>query len=706
MSVTACPGCASSELAVESGRAAVGMPTHHLVLPGIHCGACIRGVETTLNARPDISDARVNLTRKRVSVTSKPGADPTPWIEDLARAGYEAHEAKESEIRSSDDMLLHLGIAGFAMMNVMLLSVAVWSGAADSTRDFLHWVSAAIALPATAFAAQPFFKNALAALRVGRLNMDVPISLAIVLACGMSLYEVAIGGEHAWFDAALALTFFLLAGRVLDQRLRRAARSAAENLAALEPTRVLRIENGERISRPITEIDVGDRIWLAAGARVPVDATLISGTAEIDRSALTGESDAISVSRDATVHAGDIAITGPVEILATAVGEDTTLRRLTQLVSTAENARGRYHGLADRAAAIYTPAVHIISAAAFLGWLIATGDVRLALNVAVATLIITCPCALGLAVPAVAVAATSRLYQEGVLVKSDTGLERLAESDLVVFDKTGTLTKRTLTIPSDVELPHRQVLRALAEASDHPLSRELRQTLSDTAPVPVTDVSEEPGVGVSAIWNGQAVSITRAAENGRHTVFRIGETEFALESEESLLPNAIEAVKRLNALGLKTAMMTGDAPSRADAIARQLGIQEVWSEVSPHQKLKIVHDLKTSGHKVLMVGDGLNDTAAMTEANASIAPGSALEASRNAADMVVLSEDLRHIPYAVEVARTARRRIIQNFSIAALYNSIAVPIAVLGFATPLAAAIAMSTSSITVILNSIRGSLR
>jgi len=476
----ACPGCAT--VAPDDARHDWDMqPTHTLVLPTIHCAACIGSVERTLNAFPQIRFARVNLTQKRAMVSADPGADPSPWIAALNDAGFEAHEAHDADSEtnaSGHDLLLRLGIAGFAMMNVMLLSVAVWSGAADTTRDFLHWVSAAIALPAAAFSAQPFFKNAWSALRVRRLNMDVPISLAILLACGMSLFEVIHGGAHAWFDAALSLTFFLLAGRVLDQRMRRAARSAADNLAALEPARVTRIEADVRRQRLISDIAVGDTLWLAAGGRVPVDAELAEGQAMVDRSAITGESDPIECKAGDHLYAGDILLDGPNTLIATRVGEDTSLRRIAQLVATAEAARGRFRGLAERAADIYTPAVHIIAAAAFIGWMIATGDARLSINVAIAALIITCPCALGLALPAVGVTATSRLFRDGLLVKSDTALERLATVDTVVFDKTGTLTQRSLKVPSEITSDHLSALKALADASDHPLSKTLAHSVT------------------------------------------------------------------------------------------------------------------------------------------------------------------------------------------------------------------------------------
>ena len=698
MACPACPGEPGEGFTVE----VPGAPTHQLLLPGISCAGCIRGVERALAACDGITDARVNLTTKRVAITARPGADPTPWIEALAQSGYEAHEAGDQTIadNAGQSLLAHLGVAGFAMMNVMLLSVAVWSGAADTTREFLHWISAAIALPATAFAAQPFFRNAWRALSAGRLDMDVPISLAILLACGMSLWEVAHGGAHAWFDAALSLTFFLLVGRYLDQRMRQVARSAARDLAALEPARVIRIEGGQRVRRPLAEVAVGDILWLEAGARVPVDGVLAGGTIEIDRSAITGESTAISCRDGDALVAGDVALSGPLSLRATAVGEDTTLRRTARLMAQAETARSKYSGLAARAAAVYTPLVHIIAAAAFTGWLAATGDIRMALNVAIATLIITCPCALGLAVPAVGVAATSRLYRQGVLVKSDTALERLAGIDTVLFDKTGTLTRPGLTPPSNLGSAETQVLRALADASAHPLCRSLRSEMGGIAPAPLDRIAEEAGSGVTAQWQGVPVRLGRG-ENGE-TSLAIGDRQWPLERRDTPLPDATDAVADLKARGYTVCLITGDS---ADAAARQdatFGFDRVWSAISPEGKCKAVQALQNEGHKVLMVGDGLNDAAALAAADASIAPGSALDISRSAADLVLVSGRLGDIAATLETASTARRRILQNFAIAAVYNMVAVPAAVAGLATPLAAAIAMSASSLTVISNALR----
>ena len=705
MSVAACPGCTAGGEVADALAGDQTLPTHELWLPNIHCINCIRGVEAALSRIPEIEAARVNLSRKRVAIRATPGVDPTPWIDVLAEAGFEAHEAKSSAETAGDrGLLLRLGIAGFAMMNVMLLSVAVWSGASDATRDFFHWIAAAIALPAAVFCAEPFFTSALTAIRARRLNMDVPISLAIILACGLSLYETATGGAHAYFDAALSLTFFLLAGRVLEARMRRAARSAAADLAALEPRRVLVLENGDRVGRRIEDVAVGDRLWLAAGGRVPVDGVLKSLDVLVDRSALTGESDPIELEEGETLTAGDVVLTGPVTMEAQKVGEASTLRRMIQLAAMAEGARTRYTSLADRAAELYVPLVHGLALAAFVGWSLASGDMLRALTIAIATLIITCPCALGLAVPAVATVATGRLFRAGVLVKSETALERLAEVDCVVFDKTGTLTKTALVPPPDLGDEERAILKALAEASNHPLSRSLVAVLDGVVPAELRDIQEVPGEGVLARSAETIVRLGSGAWLGHAggTAFQIGERIYPMDQHEQLVPGAVDTVRRLQARGLPVTLLTGDTEAHAARINAELGADKVHARITPEGKQEVIASLQGEGRKVLMMGDGLNDTLALTQAWASIAPGSALEASQNAADVVILGGTLERMADALEIAQKARRRILENFGLAASYNAVAIPLALAGLATPLMAALAMSTSSISVTLNALR----
>ncbi len=690
-----------------------------LSLPGIHCAACITTVERALDDHPGVRSARVNLSLKRATVEADPEVTAQALVAAVAGVGYEAHELESAVLsatatdRQGRDLLMRLAVAGFAAMNVMLLSVAVWSGAADATRDLFHWISALIAIPAVAFSGQPFFRNAWAALRHGRLNMDVPITLAILLALGTSLYETAHSGEHAYFDAAISLTFFLLAGRYLDHRTRAIARSAAEELAALEVPRAERLsDNGEETVN-VADLVPGDLIRVRPGGRMPVDGQIVEGTSEIDRSLLTGETVPVFAEQGQAVSAGEVNLTGPLTVRVTAAGRDSSLHRMADLVAMAESSRNRYTSLADRAAGLYAPGVHILSFVAAVGWYLYTGDVRLAINIAAAVLIITCPCALGLAVPAVTTAASGRLFRRGMLIKDGTALERLAEVDTVVFDKTGTLTLGAPILEeddtwSDEDL---RLAAAMAEGSSHPLSRALSEAaqVRGHAVDRVESLTEVPGYGTQGTWRGHRVRLGRAdwvgAEAGERTASWLsieGMPPIRFTFTDRLRPGAVEAVQGLKETGLSVALVSGDAQTAVETFARRLGIDDVTAEALPEDKARRIEALRGAGRRVLMVGDGLNDTAALAAAHVSISPASALDAARVASDIVLLGEDIAPLASAVTTARSAVTRIKQNFTIATLYNVIAVPIAIAGFATPLAAALAMSASSITVSLNSLR----
>jgi Cu2+-exporting ATPase len=349
-----CPGCVGT----PSGDAEAAPQNARLVLslPTIHCQACISTIEKTLRATPGVRAARVNLTLKRVSVEADERVTAQDLVQAVAGAGFEAHELDPAALLETStnaagrDLLMRLAVAGFASMNVMLLSVAVWSGATDATRDLFHWISAAITFPAIAFSAKPFFTNAWSALRAGRLNMDVPISLAIALALVTSLWETWLSGAHAYFDAALTLTFFLLAGRWLDARARTAARSAAEELTALEVPRALKLTDGKVAEVAVATLRVGDLIRVKPGGRMPVDGVIAEGRSEIDRSMLTGETLPVARGPGDALSAGEINLTGPITLRATAVGRDTSLHRMADLVAIAESGRSRETARADRAA--------------------------------------------------------------------------------------------------------------------------------------------------------------------------------------------------------------------------------------------------------------------------------------------------------------------------------------------------------------------
>jgi Cu2+-exporting ATPase len=718
--ISACPACvvvpaAERIAALRADRAGRIV----LSLPNAGGAQSISTVEAALQALPGVISARVNLTQKRVSVEAEGSVTAAQLIEVLEAQGQEAHEldpgllsATETD-RQGRELLMRLGVAFFSMMNVMLLSVAVWSGAEDATRDLFHWISGAIALPTVIFAGQPFFKSAWASLRQGKLGMDVPISLALILASSISVYETAMSGHHAYFDAAVMLAFFLLLGRYLDHRTRAIARSAAEELAALEVPRAILILDGTEIETPIADIHPGDTVLVRPGARMPVDGVVLHGASELDRSLLTGESLPVQAGQGTVVSAGEVNLTGPLTVQVMAAGKDSSLHRMADLVAVAEGTKTRYTSLADRASRLYSPLVHILSFSAFGYWMWATGgDVRYAINISAAVLIITCPCALGLAVPAVITSASGRLFRKGLLIKHGTALERLAEVETVVFDKTGTLT---LGIPEPLGLADHPneavaVAAALAAGSSHPLARALAEGAKATgiAPTDITDIREVPGHGIEGQYRGTRVRLGRADWCGAvpvaatATYLSLDGQTHAFSFTDRLRPGAEAAVSALKAAGLKVELLSGDAPAPVRELAERLGITDWQAGVLPTEKAARVAELSAQGRKVLMVGDGLNDTAALAAAHVSISPASALDAARVASDIVLLGQDIAPIADAVRIGRQSARRMIENFLISGGYNIIAVPLALVGLATPLAAALAMSLSSITVSLNAMR----
>ncbi len=718
--VSACPACAvvpAAEriAALRAERDAKIM----LSLPLAHGAACMSTVEAALCAVPGVRSARVNLTLKRVSVEAAPDVTPAQLVAVLAGEGQEAHELDPGLLsmtetdRQGRELLMRLGVAFFSMMNVMLLSVAVWSGAEDATRDLFHWISAAIALPTVIFVGQPFFKSAWASLRAGRLGMDVPISLALILASTISVYETWMSGHHAYFDAAVMLAFFLLLGRYLDHRTRAIARSAAEELAALEVPRALVLLDGAEVETAISAVVPGASVLIRPGARMPVDGVVIKGASEVDRSLLTGETLPVQAGIGTVVSAGEVNLTGPLTVRVTAAGKDSSLHRMADLVAVAEGAKTRYTSLADRAAKLYSPLVHILSFSAFGYWMWATGgDIRHAINISAAVLIITCPCALGLAVPAVITSASGKLFRKGLLIKHGTALERLAEVDTVVFDKTGTLT---LGVPEPVALTDHPaevlaVAAALAAGSSHPLSRALAEgaRAAGIAPAAVVDILEVPGQGIEGHWQGNRVRLGRADWCGAEalpataTYLSAHGKTHAFTFTDRPRPGAAEAVSALKAAGLRVELLSGDTDAPVRDLAARLGIADWRAGVLPAEKAARVAELSAQGRRVLMVGDGLNDTAALALAHVSISPATALDAARVASDIVLLGQDMAPIADAVRIGRQSARRMIENFLISGGYNVVAVPLALVGLATPLAAALAMSLSSITVSLNAMR----
>lgn len=704
-----------------------GIAELNLVVENLHCPSCIPRIEGALVGRPGVVEARVNLSTRRLRLRwHGAAAEAADLLEPVVRQGFRLApfdpgiaEAPHEGARRA--LLRALAVAGFAAGNVMLLSVSVWSGLVsdmgEATRTLLHWVSALIALPAVAYAGRPFFGSAVAALRGGRLNMDVPISLAVLLTTAMSLFETVRGGPLVYFDAAVMLLFFLLIGRYLDLGVRGRVRSAAENLLALRARSATLIEaDGRYRAVAVAELRAGARVAVAAGERIPVDGRITTGRSEIDASLVTGESLPRPAGPGDEVFAGTLNLGAPLQVEVTSAGDDTLLAEIVRLMEAAEQGRAGYVRLADRAARIYAPAVHALAFATFLGWLLfGAAAWQSALMTAVAVLIITCPCALGLAVPAVQVTAVARLLRRGVLVKSADGLERLAHIDAVAFDKTGTLTqgRPTLTNRDEIDPADLHLAAILAGTSRHPLARAVCQAAGSVS-TGAREVREEPGMGLAAtvggqevrlgnrIWCGVAEADVPAATEMELWLAASGRTPVRFAFRDTPRAGAGALIAWLQAQGVPVMLLSGDRPGAVRDLAEALGIADWHAECRPADKIARLEKLAAAGHKVLMVGDGLNDAPALAAAFASASPAEAADISQTAADVILQGDSLAPLAEAIRVARSARRLVLQNFALALGYNAVAVPLAVAGLVTPLIAAAAMSASSIAVTLNALR----
>jgi len=700
-----------------------------LSVPDMFCGTCIRTVEDALKDVPGVNSARANLGLRRVLVTfNSAGADVSDriaaFVAALSSVGYSAGELNETavtaEVARRSELVPRVGVAGFAASNIMLLSISVWSGEVSdmdsSVMELFHWISALIALPAIAYAGQPFFRSAIASLKARRLNMDVPIALGIMLATAMSLYQTMRNSEQVYFDAATTLVFFLLIGRLLDEQMRFKARGAAENLLSLKALSATVVADDGTTRRVVARsLTPGMRMAVAAGERIAADGVVVSGQSEIDESLITGETVPRSVAVGDHVHAGTVNGGAALQVKVTSADENTLLAEIGRMMLAAEQSRGRYVRLADRAASYYAPAVHVLGALTFAAWMLLGSGWDVALTHAIAVLIITCPCALALAVPAVQVAAMSRLFDQGIIVKAADGLERLAEVDSVVFDKTGTLTLDQVALV-DIGTIGSGVLEraaALGAASRHPYAQAIVRAAQDRglAIASREGVQEVPGSGLSwgagdreeRLGSAQWVGVQRGSEAGASLWYRRGgEPPIGFRFADHLRDDARETVETLVDAGYSVELLSGDRPEAVARVAGAVSIASWQGGLRPDQKLARLGALKAEGRKPLMVGDGLNDAPALAAGYASMSPASAIEISQATADAVFRGGRLKAVVEALAVARATHRMALQNFAIAIGYNLFFVPLAVLGHVTPLVAAVAMSTSSILVTANAVR----
>ncbi|MGY6636738.1 MAG: heavy metal translocating P-type ATPase [Erythrobacter sp.] len=680
-------------------------------VPGMRCAGCIAKIERELPKTPGVHAARANFSAKRVAIEHDPGLDEGVLERALLALGFEAQRVADNPLgtdaKERKQLTRALGVAGFGMMNVMLLSVSIWSGADGATKHLFHWLSALIALPVIAYSGRPFFASAWMALSHRRTNMDVPISIGVILATGLSIYETLTGGDHAYFESAVMLLFFLLAGRALDAEMRTRTRAGIGALLGRMGKSASVIAPDGSTRRVAAEaLEPGMLVLVAAGEALAADGIVEQGASSLDNAMLTGESLPEPVSVGSEVHAGAINLGAPVQVRLTRVAEDTALAEIARLMDEAGQSRSHYVRIADRASRAYAPVVHTLAALAFVGWMIAGAGWHQSLVIAIAVLIITCPCAMGLAVPSAQVVASGALLKRGLLVKDGSALERLAECDIALFDKTGTLTlgePRPDIAALDAEA--RSVALGLAQASRHPLSKGLAATLlrEGVEPAPITDIREVSGEGLSGEWQGLCVALERpdAATSALATRLVIGEHSQIITFADPLRSDAAATIKALGQWNISGQILSGDRAAPVAQIAAELGL-EATAEASPQAKLAALEALRAEGRRPLMVGDGLNDGPALAAAHASIAPGTASDASQQAADAVFIGEKLMPVALAIRVARATMQIVRQNFGFSIVYNVLAVPLALFGYVTPLIAAIAMSVSSLVVVANSLR----
>jgi len=613
------PMGAALDLSEFVSKDETGAASLELIVQGAHCAGCLKKIEKGIGALSGVTSVRMNLSTLRLktqwddsvmtakditSELSRLGFGSAPYSLDTAQA------QSESELKT---LLWSMAIAGFAAMNVMLLSVSVWSGGSEmgtSTHTLFHWISAAIALPTVAYAGRPFFRSAWAALKNEQTNMDVPISLALILACTLSVYETVNKNPDTYFDAAVMLLFLLLIGRYLDAKLRLKTGEAARRLAALRVTSATRILKGGGIETvPANAIHPGDTLLIPAGQRIPVDAVILKGTTDVDVQIATGETKPKTCTVGDKLYSGTTNISAPLTVRAIARYQDSFLSEITSLVESGEQSKSKFVRIADKAARAYVPVVHTIAALTFLGWLAFAADIRTASLNAIAVLIITCPCALGLAVPAVQIVASGRLFKAGVLIKSGDGLERLAKTKSVIFDKTGTLTTGQFTA---LNLPERsaqeiKIAAALCQHSSHPYAKALH---GQETSVTIKAVVETPGQGLSAqlgeqhvkFGSARFVGATDTTASSATSWLKIGDSAPApFRFQDTLRDDSEDCVKALQDQGLRIEMLSGDDTTIAQDMAAKIGIEDWNGEVSPRDKMSLIEERLEQGlyHKPL-----------------------------------------------------------------------------------------------------------
>ena len=695
-----------------------------LFVEGLNCPACSWLLERHLRQQPGVRDVQIQLSARRLLLRWDHLQQPLrQLLAELQRIGYQATPFAPDQVeqqleQEGRDLLKRLAVAGFGMMQAMMYAVGLYLGVIgdlDKTHElWLRWSSLLVSLPVLLYSCQPFTRNAITALRLRSLNMDVPVAAAMWLAFLASCWNTVQQQGQVYFESISMFAFLLLLGRYLELKARQRATRAAGLQQRLLPqtARIWRDEQWQRIA--LSDVLVGERMLVQAGETVPADGAVVSGSAGADESLLTGEPALVNKQVHDAVLAGSTISGGALELTVTRSGTDTYIAQLTRLQDEALAQRPALQLLADNVARWFVAGVLLLAVLVFAGWW--QVDASRAFDITLAVLVVTCPCALSLALPTAWAAATHQLLREGVLLRRAAVLEKLATLTDVVFDKTGTLTTGALQITAvrTRDDQDRSTVLALAAAleqhSSHPIARAFHPHASH--PYRAKAVAETAGLGVSGniagrqYWLGQKSWLPAAAQVAVHDgEIALADSEGWLASfqlQDELRSDAAVLCRELRASGLRLHLLSGDHHAAVERCAQALGIDAVHARQSPAQKRDYVQALQRQGHKLLMLGDGINDAPVLAAADVSMAIGSGADFARRAADAVLLQSQLTVIARAMQVAKQTRRIVRENLAWALIYNLVALPAAIAGVLTPWQAAIGMSLSSLLVTVNSLR----